>query len=187
MEINNMSIIAPVCLSLYDKKEVCCLVQWASFLSVQKNSSDATPIVGNNTIYYNVVTSISYEGSWRFLMIIRFHHAQIMIPKGAEEQGRQFYCHLLGLPEIEKPEPLRGRGGFWLQLENGQVHVGVEDGVERSGSREHLAYEVSDLETWRRRLQEAGIAIVDGVPIPGCVRFEFRDPFGNRVEFVQVV
>jgi hypothetical protein len=25
------------------------------------------------------------------------------------------------------------------------------------------------------------------VPIPGYERFEFRDPFGNRVEFIQAV
>lgn len=119
-------------------------------------------------------------------MIIRLHHAQITIPKGAEEQGRQFYCQVLGLPEIEKPEALRGRGGFWLQVGDRQVHIGTEDGVDRSATRAHLAYEVTDVEVWRIRLQAHGVAILDGVAIPGYVRFEVRDPFGNRVEFIGI-
>ena len=49
-------------------------------------------------------------------MILGLHHAQITIPKGAEEEGKNFYCNVLGLEEIEKPVSLRGRGGFWLQV-----------------------------------------------------------------------
>ena len=65
------------------------------------------------------------------MSIIGLHHAQITIPKGAEEQGRQFYCQVLGLPEIEKPDSLQGRGGFWLQVGDRQVHVGTEEVVNR--------------------------------------------------------
>ena len=117
--------------------------------------------------------------------ITGLHHAQITIPRGAEEEGRRFYCELLGLPEIEKPESLRGRGGFWLQVGDRQVHVGSEDGVERQATKAHLAYAVSDLQSWRELLQRQGIQILEGVPIPGYQRFEFRDPFGNRVEFIE--
>lgn len=53
------------------------------------------------------------------MTIIGLHHAQITIPKGAEEAGRAFYCGLLGLPEIEKPDALKGGGGLWL-LAGGQ-------------------------------------------------------------------
>jgi hypothetical protein len=44
---------------------------------------------------------------------------------------------------------------------------------------------VDDLEQWREKLSAAGCSIQDGIPIPGMERFEFRDPFGNRVEFLQ--
>ena len=86
-------------------------------------------------------------------MIVRLHHAQITIPRGSEEQGRDFYCRVLGLPEVEKPAALEGRGGFWLRVGDVQVHVGTEDGIERTATRAHLAYEVTDLEYWRTRLQ----------------------------------
>jgi catechol 2,3-dioxygenase-like lactoylglutathione lyase family enzyme len=37
-------------------------------------------------------------------MIHAIHHVQITIPRGAEDEARTFYCDLLGLPEIEKPD-----------------------------------------------------------------------------------
>ncbi len=42
-------------------------------------------------------------------------------------------------------------------------------------------------ESIRKRLEVYGVRILDSVPIPDCNRFEFRDPFGNRVEFVEPV
>jgi catechol 2,3-dioxygenase-like lactoylglutathione lyase family enzyme len=120
-------------------------------------------------------------------MILGIDHVQITVPKDAVAEARTFYCGLLGLREIEKPAVLRERGGFWLQVGDRQVHVGVEEGVDRRASKAHVAYAVSDLSTWRVRLAAAGVAIVDGIPIAGCDRFEFRDPFGNRVELVETV
>jgi catechol 2,3-dioxygenase-like lactoylglutathione lyase family enzyme len=119
-------------------------------------------------------------------MIKRVHHVQITIPKGEETRAREFYCGVLGLVEVPKPESLAGRGGFWMQLGEMQVHVGTEDMKERAESKAHVAYLVDDLDDWRTRLTERGVAILDGIPIPGYDRFEFRDPFGNRVEMLQV-
>lgn len=117
----------------------------------------------------------------------RLHHAQITIPQGAEETARAFYCRILGLREIEKPDSLKPRGGFWVELGDLQIHLGTENDVDRRKTKAHLAYEVDDLEGWLKRLQEQGVEIGDSVPIPGYKRFEFRDPFGNRVEFIQPV
>lgn len=113
------------------------------------------------------------------------HHIQITIPRDAEEAGRAFYCGVLGLPEIPKPASLQGRGGFWLQVGDREVHVGVEDGVERARSKAHIAYRVDDAEAWRAHLATHGVAIEEQVPIPGYIRFECRDPFGNRIEFIE--
>ena len=120
-------------------------------------------------------------------MIVGLHHAQISIPRGMEDQGRRFYVELLELKEIEKPLALQGRGGFWLRVGTSEVHVGTEDGVDRRKTKAHLAYEVRGLDNWRKRLKSAGIEIEDSVPISGYDRFEFRDPFGNRVELIEPV
>ncbi|MCA1322213.1 VOC family protein [Bacillus tianshenii] len=120
-------------------------------------------------------------------MIIGIHHAQITIPKGAEEEGRNFYCKVLGLNEIEKPDPLKGRGGFWLQVGDREVHVGTEDGFDRLTTKSHIAYQVEVVAPWRAKLKENGIEILESVAIPHYDRFEFRDPFGNRVEIIASV
>lgn len=119
------------------------------------------------------------------MSVLRLHHGQVSIPKGAEDQAREFYCTFLELREIEKPESLKARGGLWIQLGDMQVHFGAEDGVDRRATKSHLAYEVKNLEQWREKLKGKGIEAQDGIPIPGYNRFEFRDPFGNRVEFLE--
>jgi catechol 2,3-dioxygenase-like lactoylglutathione lyase family enzyme len=118
-------------------------------------------------------------------MIRGIHHVQLTIPRGAENQARQFYCEALGLREVEKPANLVVRGGLWLQVGDRQVHIGVEDGVNRHATKAHVAYEVSNLEEWKARLAALGIEVIEGLPIPGYDRFEFRDPFGNRVEYME--
>jgi catechol 2,3-dioxygenase-like lactoylglutathione lyase family enzyme len=118
-------------------------------------------------------------------MIQAIHHVQITCPRGAEEEARHFYCQTLGLPEIEKPAILAGRGGLWLQVGDRQIHIGVEDDVDRRLTKTHVAYEVVDLSGWKAKLTALGIEVVESIPIPGYDRFEFRDPFGNRVEFME--
>ena len=118
-------------------------------------------------------------------MILGIDHVQITIPAGSEELARDFYCGFLGLSEVEKPESLKGRGGLWLRAGDRQVHIGTEDGVDRRATKAHVAYAVTDLAVWRTRLTAAGIEILEGIPIPGCDRIEFRDPFGNRVEMIE--
>jgi catechol 2,3-dioxygenase-like lactoylglutathione lyase family enzyme len=120
-------------------------------------------------------------------MILSIHHAQITIPKGAEDEARKFYCELLGLVELPKPEELAGRGGFWLAVGDRQVHVGTEETVQRHDSKAHVAYLVDDLEAWREKLLAGGVEAKNGIQIPGYRRFEFRDPFGNRVEFLEAL
>lgn len=119
------------------------------------------------------------------LTILGVQHAQITIPQGAEDAARKFYCGVLGLREIPKPEILQPRGGFWLEAGNFQIHVGTEAGFDAAKTKAHIAYEVKDLENWRETLAENAVEIIEAIPIPDYARFEFRDPFGNRVEFLE--
>lgn len=115
------------------------------------------------------------------------HHIQITIPKGAEAEAKAFYCDFLGLMEIEKPDSLKGRGGFWLQIGPQQVHVGSEDGIDRQATKAHIAYAVQGVWGWQAKIAAYGLKVADSIPIPGYNRFEFRDPFGNRVEFIEAI
>ncbi len=119
------------------------------------------------------------------MTIQRLHHAQITVPSDKVDEARAFYLGILGLTEIPKPETLLSRGGFWMQLGDIEIHVGVQDSVDRLASKGHIAYQVTHLEQWRKTLIKHDITILDSIPIEGYDRFEFRDPFGNRVEMIQ--
>ena len=93
-------------------------------------------------------------------MITGIDHVQITIPPGKEEAARAFYCQMLGLPEIAKPDSLKPRGGFWLQVCDQQMHVGLEENVERHRTKAHVAYAVSDLQVWRTALAAQAIEIL---------------------------
>lgn len=59
---------------------------------------------------------------------MRIDHVQLAAPTGCEAAARAFYGGMLGLAEIEKPEPLRSRGGVWFECGSSQqLHLGVED------------------------------------------------------------
>ncbi|KAH9133826.1 hypothetical protein AeRB84_020197 [Aphanomyces euteiches] len=99
-----------------------------------------------------------------------------------------YYGQFLGLEEIEKPESLKTRGGIWLSLGAGQaLHLGIQDGLDRTTLRSHIGWQVDDVAEWRRRMEARGVTILEGIAIPGLDRFEFRDPFGNRLEMLQEI
>jgi catechol 2,3-dioxygenase-like lactoylglutathione lyase family enzyme len=118
-------------------------------------------------------------------VILGLDHAQITVPKGMEEAARRFYCDVLMMTEVPKPASLQVRGGLWLLAGTLHLHVGVEKGVERAATKAHLAYRVNDVDAWAERLRRLGVSLMDSVPIAGFHRFEFRDPFGNRIEMIR--
>jgi catechol 2,3-dioxygenase-like lactoylglutathione lyase family enzyme len=104
-------------------------------------------------------------------------------PPGCEAQARSFYGDLLGLPEIEKPEPLRARGGAWFQLDGQQLHVGVEEDFTPA-RKAHPALACDDVDALAERLEAAGATVQWDDAIPGLRRFYTADPFGNRIEIL---
>jgi catechol 2,3-dioxygenase-like lactoylglutathione lyase family enzyme len=118
-------------------------------------------------------------------MITRYNHVQITVPRGSGELVRRFYGQVLGMREIEVPDSMRSFGLIWFRVgERDELHVGQEDGIDRRKTGAHLAYEVSDMAAWRRRLAEQGIEMIEQPAIAGYDRVYIRDPFDNRVEFI---
>lgn len=117
-------------------------------------------------------------------MLLTLNHVQITVPKGQEKEARAFYCTLLGLEEIKKPDVLKPNGGFWLQLGQVQLHIGTESNSGRHKTKAHIAYQVSNITEWRNRFETENITITENQQIPGFDRFDVRDPFGNRLEFM---
>ena len=118
----------------------------------------------------------------------RIQHVSIHRPAGeaATKAARAFYGNVLGLPELPVPETLAGRGLIWYQLGNTELHIFIEN-FEGGGQEHHFCIAISDVDTMRRQLEEAGYTIRDTTPIPGRPRFFCRDPFNNLVEFTTIL
>ncbi len=107
-------------------------------------------------------------------------HVQVAIPPGGEESARRFYAGVLGLAEIEKPEPMRATGGVWFEP---GVHLGVE--AEFSPARKaHPGLRMADLDAVAARLEAAGAGVEWDRRRPGVRRLYTHDPFGNRLELI---
>jgi len=116
---------------------------------------------------------------------IRLDHVQIAAPPSSEAEARRFFGDLVGMAEIEKPEPLRERGGVWFAVGDRQLHVGVEP--EFAPARKaHPAFSVPAVELTRlaERLADAGTAVTWDSSLPEQRRFYCQDPWGNRIEFL---
>jgi len=116
--------------------------------------------------------------------VLRIDHIQIAAPQGCEPAARKFYGELLGLEEIEKPSPLRERGGCWFQCGSQQLHIGVESSFHPA-KKAHPAFAVSNLDALRDLLRSHSIETIDDTTLPGTRRFYASDPWGNRLEFLE--
>ena len=121
------------------------------------------------------------------LDIIEINHAQITVPRAAEEASRHFYKEVMGLEEIPKPGYSPGRGGAWYRRGPLEIHLSVEDDVsDNCRSKRHICYIVPDIGAAELQLRDAGIEIIaDQQPVAGWLRFYVRDPGGNRIEIAQ--
>ena len=116
--------------------------------------------------------------------ITGLNHVQVTAPREREAEAKAFYGGVLGLPEIPKPPVLAARGGAWYALGEQQLHLGLEDDFTPT-RKGHPALVVTDLAAVRARHEAAGAPVKVDAQIPGYDRFETRDPFGNRLEFMQ--
>jgi catechol 2,3-dioxygenase-like lactoylglutathione lyase family enzyme len=111
-------------------------------------------------------------------------HVQLAAPPGCEAVARKFYVEVLGMSELAKPAALQPRGGIWLKCGMHQLHIGVQVDFT-AATKAHPAIRVLDMTALRSRLQAHEIEIIDDDAVAGRERFYIRDPFGNRLEFVE--
>jgi catechol 2,3-dioxygenase-like lactoylglutathione lyase family enzyme len=115
-------------------------------------------------------------------MTIRFiDHAQLSFPSGKEGELRDFYGRLIGLGEVGTPGkgPLRFRAGAQ------RIDLLPTENWVPAPATAHLAFEVHDLASLRRKLLAAGFELDESRPLPGHRRFYVNDPAGNALEFLE--
>ena len=101
---------------------------------------------------------------------MQIDHVQLAAPPGCETKARRFFGSLLGVRELEKPEPLGSRGGGWFQSGSAIVHVGVETDF-RAQRKAHPAFVVDDLESLARQLRSHGCDVLWDEALPDRKRF----------------
>jgi catechol 2,3-dioxygenase-like lactoylglutathione lyase family enzyme len=115
--------------------------------------------------------------------VVGIDHVQLSMPPGGEGDARRFYGEVLGLREVTKPPELAGRGGCWFAAAGAAVHLAPEEDFSPH-AKAHPALVVRDLDAAREALANAGVPVEEddsGLPLRRCY---IRDPFGNRIEFV---
>jgi catechol 2,3-dioxygenase-like lactoylglutathione lyase family enzyme len=118
-------------------------------------------------------------------MILELHHLQIAMPKGGEAAAREFYGTVLGLQEVEKPEVLRGRGGLWFEAGAVRIHLGIEEPFV-AAKKAHPGLRVASLAEAEAWLQARAVPFRRDQDLPDMRRVHVEDPFGNRLELLEL-
>ena len=118
--------------------------------------------------------------------LLSIHHVQLAMPAGGEDRARAFYAGLLGIPEQEKPANLAKRGGCWFEAAALKVHLGVEADF-CPALKAHPAFLVDDVAALAKNLTAGGCRVVEDEPLQGYERVYVHDPFGNRIELIQLL
>jgi catechol 2,3-dioxygenase-like lactoylglutathione lyase family enzyme len=112
-------------------------------------------------------------------------HIQLSIPPGEEDRARAFYVGQLGFTEVPKPESLAARGGAWFESGSMKLHLGAEPDM-RPMKKAHPGLLVRGLAALVARLQAADVPVTFDAPLPGYERAHILDPFGNRIELLEI-
>lgn len=118
--------------------------------------------------------------------VVGIDHVQLAMPHGGEAKARAFYTEVLGMIETPKPAHLAVSGGCWFEGGGARVHLGVEQ-LFTPALKAHPALLVDNLAALIVRLEAAETPFAPGRPLAGYRRGDIRDPFGNRIELMELV
>ncbi|MBV9886787.1 MAG: VOC family protein [Acidobacteria bacterium] len=119
--------------------------------------------------------------------ILSLDHVQVAIPAGGEEAARSFYIGILGFTEQAKPASMAGRNSIWLIAGPVNLHLGIEaDSNFHAARRAHPAFAVDNLDEIIAACERAGFPTRDDTPIGNYRRTHVFDPFGNRIELMEI-
>ena len=119
--------------------------------------------------------------------IVSLHHASFIVAN--TEKSLVFYCEILGLQQIERPD--LGFPGAWLQLGAQQLHLLELDNPDpttgrpvHGGRDRHVALCALALAPVQEALNKAGVVYT--MSISGRRALFCRDPDGNAVEIIEL-
>jgi len=110
----------------------------------------------------------------------RLDHILISVPEGKLQDARTFYSQVLGLTEIAGGHP---HNAIWFNIADIQLHIREEP--TGPVSARHPAFEIANIDEARQELERKDVPISYSSDIDGRQRFFIRDPFDNRIEFLE--
>ena len=130
----------------------------------------------------------------------RVDHLNVQVPPDREEEAVSFYRDLIGFKQLKKPDSLGPAGGHFCISEDPwyELHVGIARGTSskdldfKHALRNHLAFQVNDLQEARKRFEKEGIKIIKAEASYSKDRnfhqdrFFIRDPGGNLLEIMEI-
>jgi catechol 2,3-dioxygenase-like lactoylglutathione lyase family enzyme len=119
--------------------------------------------------------------------ILSLDHVQVAIPAGGEDAARSFYIGILGFIEQTKPASMAGRNSIWLIAGPVNLHLGIEtDSDFHSARTAHPAFAVDNLDEIVSACEHAGLPTREDTPFANYRRTHICDPFGNRIELMEI-
>jgi catechol 2,3-dioxygenase-like lactoylglutathione lyase family enzyme len=122
-------------------------------------------------------------------MAIVLQHVSIPRPPGEEsaQRAREFYAGVVGLKEKPVPSTILHADLVWFKItDDTELHVFAStESTPKTG--QHFCLNISDVESMRKSIAGCGFTTWDADPIQGRPRFFCHDPFGNSIEFTQIV
>ena len=133
-------------------------------------------------------------------ILTRVDHLNVQVPPDREEEAVSFYRDLIGFKQLKKPDSLGPAGGHFCISENPwyELHVGIARGTSskdldfENALRNHLAFQVDDLQEARKKFEKEGVEIIEAEASYSKDRnfhqdrFFIRDPGGNLLEIMEI-
>ena len=123
------------------------------------------------------------------MTILRLQHASVPMPPGGGATARQFYTDIVGLEELPLPKRLDPERAIWYRVGEGghEFHLFTDANLAHASSLQHFCLEVENVDGYRELLESKGYPIFEEPDITYRYRFCTHDPFGNRVEFCEIL
>ena len=114
-----------------------------------------------------------------------FEYANLAMPRGRESEARRFYGAVLDLAEDRRQMNPASRRGIWFRSGTLQLHLGRAP--EWPARTTRVTLHVCDLGAVAARIRAAGHEVqVDSEPSGAFARAVVVDPFGHRIELMQL-
>ena len=118
------------------------------------------------------------------LKITKLHHITVEVQD--LEEAFHFYTKILGFEEMPTPVEIKDKEIRWIGLPGDQAIHLIEIKGAKAPESAHFAILVDEVEKWEKFLNDQNIEThPPKFYIYNAKRFFFKDPSGNRIEFVK--